>query len=130
LSQTFAVSDRHSPCTGEELHDTEGSVFYVQPTNSELVIHAVNMNPREKVCFHDSPDGGGKYVIFAFRLGHHASVDIIEVKADHLLLRDVRRWGGGFLDWLEERKEVIICVPFAVIASDVKEMRTADQVPF
>jgi hypothetical protein len=90
LSQTFAVSDSNSPCTGEELHDTEGSVFYVQSTDSELVIHAVNMNPREKVGFHESPDGCGKDMVFAFRLRYHASVDVVEVKTDHLLLRDVR----------------------------------------
>jgi hypothetical protein len=90
LSQTVAVSDSDSPCTGEELHDTESDVLYVQPSDSELVIHVVNINPREKVGFHESPDGCRKGVVFAFRLGHHASVDVVEVKTDHLLLRDVR----------------------------------------
>jgi hypothetical protein len=88
ISASGRVSDRDSPFTSEDLHDTECDVLYVHTAQFEL---AINFNPREKIGLHKPPGWFGKDdVCFGFRLGYHILGEAGEVHPDHLTLSDIR----------------------------------------
>jgi hypothetical protein len=114
-----AVFDDDASFGGEVLPDTKCHMFDMEAADFELTILAVDANKRKEVRFHKSPVGGSENVVLAFRLRDDTAVDLVEVEADHVFLRDVGRWRRGLLDGFDEWKEIFIVVPFTVVASHI-----------